>query len=76
LRQLNAEIPLTCPVRLLHGQNDADVPWDIALRTAEKLRSDDVQVLLVKDGEHRFSRDSDIDLILRTVAALPGLPTP
>jgi pimeloyl-ACP methyl ester carboxylesterase len=76
LRQLDAEIPLTCPVRLLHGQNDADVPWDIALRTAEKLRSDDVQVLLVKDGEHRFSRDSDIDLILRTVAALPGLPTP
>ena len=74
LRQLDGPIPLDCPVQLLHGQHDADVPWEIALRTAEKLRSPDVQVVLVKDGEHRFSRESDIDLFLRTVAALPGMP--
>lgn len=73
LRQLEAPIPIDCPVRLLHSQCDGDVPWEIALRTAANLRSPDVQVVLVKDGEHRFSRDSDIDLILRTVAALPGM---
>ena len=70
--QLESDIPITCPVRLLHGQNDADVPWHVALRLAERLRSPDVQVNLVKDGEHRFSRESDIDLMLRTIAALHG----
>ena len=76
LRQLDTPIPIACPVRLLHGQCDGDVPWEIALRTADAVRSPDVQVVLVKDGEHRFSRDSDIDLILRTIAALPGMPQP
>ena len=69
-RQLQAEIPLACPVRLIHGQADADVPWEISLSTAAELRSQDVQVVLVKDGDHRLSRESDIDLLLRTVAAL------
>lgn len=67
---LQAEIPLTCPVRLIHGQADADVPWDISLRLAARLRSADVQVVLIKDGDHRLSRDQDIALLLRTVAAL------
>ena len=67
---LGAEIPLTCPVRLIHGQADADVPWNTALRLAEVLRSDDVQVTLVKDGDHRLSRHADIALFLREVAAL------
>ena len=71
LRLLEREIAIDCPVRLLHGQADADVPWEISLRTAAALRSDDVQVALVKDGDHRLSRDRDIDLLLRTVAALP-----
>jgi pimeloyl-ACP methyl ester carboxylesterase len=69
-RVLQAEIPLTCPVRLMHGQADADVPWDISLRLAARLRSADVQVTLIKDGDHRLSRDQDIALLLRTVAAL------
>ncbi|HTN13340.1 MAG TPA: alpha/beta hydrolase [Sphingomonadaceae bacterium] len=71
---LDADIPLTCPVRLLHGQADADVPWPIALQLAERLRSDDVQVLLVKDGDHRLSREADIALLLRTVDALIRKP--
>ncbi len=70
-RVLDAEIALHCPVRLLHGQADPDVPWQTALRLAEKLRSADVQVLLIKDGDHRLSRDQDIALLLRTIAALP-----
>jgi len=71
LRVLERAIAIDCPVRLLHGQADAAVPWKLSLRTAAALRSGDVQVVLVKDGDHRLSRSQDIDLLLRTVAALP-----
>jgi pimeloyl-ACP methyl ester carboxylesterase len=73
-RQLTAEIPIRCPVRLLHGQQDADVPWDVSIQLAEKLRSDDVQVVLIKDGDHRLSRGADIALLLRTIETLPEMP--
>ena len=67
---LGREIPLDCPVRLLHGQADPDVPWDISVRLASDLRSADVQVVMIKDGDHRLSRQQDIALLLRTVAEL------
>jgi pimeloyl-ACP methyl ester carboxylesterase len=67
---LNAPIALDCPVRLLHGQDDPDVPWEMALRVAERLTSRDVQVILVKDGGHRLSRPQDLALLCRTLAAL------
>jgi pimeloyl-ACP methyl ester carboxylesterase len=70
LRQLTATIPVDCPVRLLHGQDDEDVPPDISLRLAAALRSEDVQVTLVKGGDHRLSREQEIALLLRTVASL------
>jgi pimeloyl-ACP methyl ester carboxylesterase len=75
-RLLGSEIALACPVRLLHGQDDEVVPPEISLRLARALRSPDVQVTLVKGGDHRLSRDGDIVLLLRTVAALtdPELP--
>jgi pimeloyl-ACP methyl ester carboxylesterase len=69
--QLVQDIPVTCPVRLLHGQCDNDVPWDISIQLAAKLRSSDVQVILVKDGDHRLSRDTDIALLLDTVSRMP-----
>ena len=69
-------IALDCPVRLLHGQGDDTVPPEISLRLARVLRSEDVQVTLVKGGDHRLSRESDIALLLRTVAALTEGPTP
>ena len=69
-RVLNAPIAFDGPVRLLHGQADADVPWQIALRLAAALRSADVQMLLIKDGDHRLSRQSDIALLRATLAAL------
>ncbi len=72
-RLLGGAVPLDCPVRLLHGQADADVPWDISLRLAAALRSADVQVTLVKDGDHRLSRAQDIALLLDVLAALPGV---
>lgn len=61
---LEREIPVKCPVRLIHGQRDVDVPWQISIDIAEKLTSNDVQVHLIKDAEHRLSRDKDIQFIL------------
>jgi pimeloyl-ACP methyl ester carboxylesterase len=69
-RLLGSTIALTCPVRLLHGQEDGDVPPGISLRLAAALAGDDVQVTLVKGGDHRLSRESDIALLIDTVARL------
>ncbi|PLK27129.1 alpha/beta fold hydrolase [Novosphingobium sp. TH158] len=71
-RLLGSQIALDCPVRLLQGQQDPDVPWQTALRLAEALRSADVQVHLIKDGDHRLSREQDIALLLRTIESLAG----
>lgn len=65
--QLVDEIPIDAPIRLIHGQRDDDVPWEISLKLAAALRSDDVQVQLVKDGDHRLSRDADIAQLLGLV---------
>jgi pimeloyl-ACP methyl ester carboxylesterase len=70
LRLLDKEIGITAPVRLVHGQADNDVPWEIAWRLAAQLRSSDVQTILIKDGDHRLSREKDISLLLRVVSAL------
>jgi pimeloyl-ACP methyl ester carboxylesterase len=67
---LNDPIALDCPVRLLHGQQDPDVPWEMALRIAEQITGKDVQVTLVKDGDHRLSRPQDLALLCRTVTQL------
>ncbi|MCG6119561.1 MAG: alpha/beta hydrolase [Blastomonas sp.] len=66
-RVLIGEIAIQCPVRLIQGQADADVPWQYALETQKQLHSQDVQLLLIKDGDHRLSRDCDIALLLQTV---------
>ena len=67
---LDGEIAIDCPVRLLHGERDAEVPLDIAFRTMRALRSGDVQLNVFKGGGHRLSEPHEIDAILRTVAAL------
>ena len=69
-RLLHAPIGFDGPVRLLHGEADADVPPWVSQRIAALIRSADVQTVLVKDGDHRLSRPQDIVLLLRTVAAL------
>jgi pimeloyl-ACP methyl ester carboxylesterase len=66
-RLMFGEIAFDGPVRLVQGQRDPDVPWHRTARLAELLRSADVQTWLVKDGDHRLSRDSDIALIIRAV---------
>jgi pimeloyl-ACP methyl ester carboxylesterase len=67
---LDAPIALDCPVRLLQGQADPDVPWELALRIATRITSADVHVTLVKDGDHRLSRPQDLALLCGTVGAL------
>jgi pimeloyl-ACP methyl ester carboxylesterase len=71
---LNGEIPIDCPVRLIHGELDTDVPLDLAFRTLRALRSADVQLLTIKGGGHRLSEPHEIEAILRTVAALMEPP--
>lgn len=69
---LHERIAIDCPVRLLHGQCDPDVPWEFALRIAEQLTSLDVRIILVKDGDHRLSRPQDLALLRQTLTALLG----
>jgi pimeloyl-ACP methyl ester carboxylesterase len=65
-------IPIACPVRLLHGMGDKDVPWETSLALAERIVGADVRLTLVKDGDHRLSRDSDLALLLATLDGLLG----
>jgi pimeloyl-ACP methyl ester carboxylesterase len=67
---LGAPIPIDCPVRLLHGQRDADVPWETSLRIAERVTGDDVRITLVKDGDHRLSRPADLGLLTEVLDRL------
>lgn len=70
LRLLDGPVDVGCPVRLIHGEADADVPVDIALRLMRQLRSADVQLQIIKGAGHRLSEPREIDTILRTVSAL------
>jgi len=67
---LRRPIALHCPVRLLHGMRDTAVPWMTSSRIAEKLLSEDVRIFLIKDGDHRLSRDQDIARLKLTIDEL------
>jgi pimeloyl-ACP methyl ester carboxylesterase len=73
---LDAPIPIRCPVRILHGMRDPDVPWRHALRLVEALEAEDVRLHLVKDGDHRLSRPEDLALLAETLEALLSPPAP
>lgn len=68
--RLRAPIPVTAPARLLHGQRDAEVPWQTSLRLAERLAGDDVRITLIKDGDHRLSREADLALMAEAISTL------
>ena len=72
---LDHPIGVECPVRLLHGELDRDVPLDVAFRLMRALRSSDVQLNVLKGGGHRLSEPHEIRAILDTVIALLE-PTP
>jgi pimeloyl-ACP methyl ester carboxylesterase len=67
---LRGPIDIRCPVRLLHGMADPDVPWQTSLRLAERLAGDDVTVALIKDGDHRLSREEDLARMFGAIAEL------
>ncbi|MCY1170588.1 hypothetical protein D9M73_106670 [compost metagenome] len=60
-------LPIDVPVRLLHGMADAEVPANRTIRLAEVIRSAKVQVTLIKDGDHRLSREADLALLIAAV---------
>jgi pimeloyl-ACP methyl ester carboxylesterase len=64
---LAAPIGIGCPVRLLHGMADSDVPYRLSLELAERITGSDVRVMLVKDGDHRLSRADDLALLAATI---------
>lgn len=70
LRLLDSPIAIDCPVRLIHGDADRDVPIAVASRLMARLRSADVQLNILKDGGHRLSEPREIEAIVQTVAAL------
>jgi pimeloyl-ACP methyl ester carboxylesterase len=67
---LHEPIGLTCPVHLLHGMRDPDVPWQTSIRLAERLQSDAVTVELVKAGDHRLSTEADLARLKAALARL------
>ena len=60
---LTGSLELGCPVHILQGMADPDVPWRHAMALTEHLMGDDVTVTLIKDGDHRLSRDADLALL-------------
>jgi len=65
---LNAPFAVGCPVRILQGAQDEDVPWDHAMRLVTCLAEDDVVFSLIKDGDHRLSRPEDLERLAAVVA--------
>ena len=63
-----------CPVRILHGLQDVDVPWQHSEKLLAHLDSNDVQLDLIEDGDHRLSRDQDIKQLLMMIGELLGEP--
>ena len=64
---LDDRIALACPVHLLQGQQDQDVPWRHALALLDALDAPSARLTLIKEGDHRLSRDPDIALLLESV---------
>jgi pimeloyl-ACP methyl ester carboxylesterase len=69
---LGGLIETGCPVRILQGVQDPDVPWQHAMELSSRLARDDVVMTLVKDGDHRLSRPEDIERLIAAVQELSG----
>jgi len=66
---LDAPIRIDAPVRILQGWRDPDVPWSHAVKLIDALTSEDVELLLIKDGDHRLSEPDDLERMIRTVVS-------
>lgn len=69
-RVMTGAIETGCPVHILQGMQDPDVPYQHAMKLVEFLPNEQVSMTLIKDGDHRLSRDEDIALLIRTVEQL------
>jgi pimeloyl-ACP methyl ester carboxylesterase len=67
---LDKKLALPCPVRLLHGQSDPDVPWEYSLQIAQHLEAPEVITTFIKGGDHRLSSPADIARLIATVEEL------
>lgn len=67
---LQDTLKLTCPLRILQGMQDPDVPWQHALKIVDAYQGDDVEVTYIKNGDHRLSEPADIARLLRAVDEL------
>ena len=67
---LGSAIDVGCPVRILQGAQDPDVPWQHAFALAHRLPTDDVVLTMIQDGDHRLSRPQDIARIISAVAEI------
>jgi pimeloyl-ACP methyl ester carboxylesterase len=65
---LGGLIETGCPVRILQGVEDPDVPWRHAIELSSRCASDDVVLTLIKDGDHRLSRPEDLERLIAAVA--------
>jgi pimeloyl-ACP methyl ester carboxylesterase len=68
---LDGPVAIACPVRILQGGADPDVPWEHALRLAQAIEGPDVVFSLVRDGDHRLSRPQDLERLVAAVEELP-----
>jgi pimeloyl-ACP methyl ester carboxylesterase len=66
-RLMHGMIPIRVPTRIVQGMRDADVPWERAVRLTQLIEGDDVHCRLIKNGDHRLSRDADIAVIVKAV---------
>lgn len=66
-RTMTGPIELHCPIHIIQGKQDPDVPWQHAQQLFELISTDDAGITYVPDGDHRLSRDQDIDLIKRVL---------
>ncbi len=67
---LGGAIEVGCPVRILQGAQDPDVPWQHAFALTQRLADDDVVLTMIQDGDHRLSRPQDIARIIAAVAEM------
>lgn len=68
---LDAPIEINMPVRILHGQKDDAVPWDLSLELADRLATDNVECHLIKNGDHRLSEPHELARLIELVETLP-----
>jgi pimeloyl-ACP methyl ester carboxylesterase len=67
---LGSAIEVGCPVRILQGAQDPDVPWQHAFALAHRLPAEDVVLTMIQDGDHRLSRPQDIARIMAAIAEM------